>query len=145
MLALLIAQSLGNAAALWVAVRLVPDFHFPAAETFPNGDWWELVVVALILGLVNAFVKPVLRALSWPIVLLTLGLFSLVINAAVVLLVAWLSDALDLGVRVAGFPPTLDSQAVVTAILASVVISLVSLAVTWLVPVRPTWRTRLAL
>jgi putative membrane protein len=144
MLALLVAQTLANAVALWVVVRLIPDVSFPAAEGFPNEEWPKLLAVALILGVVNAFLKPGLRALSWPIIALTLGLFSVVINAALLLLVAWLSHTVDLGLRIGAFPPTLDSHSLLTAILASIVISFVSLAVSWMVPVRRSWRARLA-
>lgn len=87
---------LGTAAALWVAVWLVDGFDF-------SGSWWQFLIVALIVGLANAIVKPILRLLSLPIVVLTLGLFLVVVNAFVLQLVVWLSDGLDLGLTSEGF------------------------------------------
>ena len=62
-----------------------------------------------------------------PATSLTLGLFSLVINAGLLLLLAFLSGSLTLGFRIAAFPPTLDLRALVAAVLGSLIISIVSL------------------
>ncbi len=134
-----------NAIALWVAVRLVPDISFPAAERFPAEDWWKLALVALLFGLLNTYLKPFLRAISWPARLATLGLFSWVINAALLLALAWIADTISLGLRVGPFPPTLDARAVVAAFVASFVISIVSLLLSELLPERLSWRRRLGL
>ncbi len=134
-----------NAVALWVAVRVVPNITFPAAHTFPAGEWWKLVAVALIFGLVNAYLKPIAKALSVPARLLTLGLFSLVINALLLLVVALLSDAFSLGFKLATFPPDISTTALVAALLASIVISAVSMVLTMFLPGRPWWRSRLHL
>lgn len=117
----LIIRVLINAAALWVAVQVVPqvDFDF-------GSDWWKLGAVALIFALVNSYIKPIVKALSFPISMMTLGLVAFVINAAMLLVVALASDQLDLGFRVGGFPPNLDADALIGALLASVVISVVS-------------------
>lgn len=117
----LIIRILINAAALWVAVQVVPqvDFDF-------GSDWWKLGAVALIFALVNSYLKPIVKALSFPISMMTLGLIAFVINAAMLLVVALASDALDLGFRIGGFPPNLDADALIGALLAAVVISVVS-------------------
>ena len=119
----LIVKILINAAALWVAVQVIPDnllsFDF-------GNDWWKLLAVALIFALVNSYIKPIVKALSFPISLFTLGLIAFVINAAMLLLTALLSDQLDLGFRVGGFPPDLNSDAIVGALLGALVISVVS-------------------
>lgn len=86
----------GTAAALWVAVWLIDGFDF-------TGAWWQFLIVAAILGLANAIVKPILRLLSLPIVVLTLGLFLIVVNALVLQLVVWLSGIWDLGLTSDGF------------------------------------------
>src|SRR4029453_8410136 len=72
-----------NAIAVYVAVLLVPQISFPAADQLLKleGNWWHVVVVALILALINSYVKPILKVLSFPITLLSLGLFALVLNA----------------------------------------------------------------
>lgn len=87
---------LGTAAALWIAVWLIDGFDF-------SGALWQFLIVAAILGLANAIVKPILRLLSLPIVVLTLGLFLIVVNAIVLQLVVWLSGAMDLGLTSDGF------------------------------------------
>lgn len=79
------------AAGLWVASKLVPGMEIT--------DAWSLVWAALLLGIVNAIVRPVVILLTLPLTILTLGLFLLVINAAMLSLVAWMLD----GMTVSGF------------------------------------------
>jgi len=79
------------AAGLWVASKLVPGVAI--------NDGWSLLWAALVLGIMNAVVRPVVIILTLPLTILTLGLFLLVINAAMLSLVAWMLD----GVVVAGF------------------------------------------
>ena len=95
-----------NAAALWAAAELVAGIRL--------GDRFEeVVVVAAIFALVNAFIRPVVKFFAFPVILLTLGLFTLVINAGMLMLADWLAD----GLVVAGFT---------SALLGSVIISFVS-------------------
>ena len=110
-----VIQLLINAAALYVAQLLVDgvDFDF----TIENA-WIQFLIVALIFGLINTFVKPVLRLLTLPITMATLGLFLLVLNALLLLLVGWISGELGLAFTVDGFLP---------AILGSIIISIVGL------------------
>ncbi|HEU4321188.1 MAG TPA: phage holin family protein [Acidimicrobiia bacterium] len=86
----------GTAAALWVATWMIDGFDF-------SGTWWQFLICALIVGLSNAIVKPILRLLSLPIVVLTLGLFLLVVNALVLQFAVWLSGVWDLGLTSDGF------------------------------------------
>lgn len=81
-------------------------------------DFWSLLGAAFLLGLFNAFVRPILIVLTLPITVITLGLFLLVINAAMLALVA----ALMPGVSVSGF---------LAAVLASIIVSLVSSMASW--------------
>ena len=119
----LIVRILINAAALFVAVKVLPSNLL----TFNWGnDWWKLLLVALVFALVNSYIKPIVKALSMPIGLLTLGLVAFVINAAMLLLTAWLSGQLKLGFKVGDFPPTLNSDAIIGAVLASLIISVIS-------------------
>jgi putative membrane protein len=117
----LIIRILINAAALFVAVKVVPQIDFKYGN-----DWWKLLLVAVIFALVNSYIKPIAKALSFPISMLTLGLVAFVINAAMLLLVALASDALKLGFTIGGFPPKLGADAIIGALLAAVVISVVS-------------------
>jgi putative membrane protein len=89
---------LATAASLWVAVWLVDGFEF-------NGEWYQFLFVAAIMGLANAIVKPIIKLFSIPLIVLTLGLFLFVVNALVLALVVWLSgpDVFDLGLTSDGF------------------------------------------
>jgi putative membrane protein len=122
----LIVKILVNAAALFVAVKILPSnllsFNW-------GNDWWKLLAVALVFALVNSYIKPIVKALSMPIGLLTLGLVGFVINAAMLLLVALASDTLKLGFKLGTFPPTLNSDAIIGALVAAVIISVVSTVV----------------
>src|ERR671917_1754870 len=89
-----VVRLLVNAAALFVAVKFVPNVTFPL-ETAE--DWISLLGVALIFGLINSYLRPIVRLLSLPISLLTMGLIGFVINTALLLLVALLADQVDLG------------------------------------------------
>src|SRR4051812_19960488 len=91
-----VVRLLTNAAALWVATRIVPGVSY-------LGGWLPLLGVALVFGVVNTFIRPVARILTFPIVVLTLGVFLLVINGLMLWLTSALSDALGLGFHVSGF------------------------------------------
>jgi len=75
-----------------------------------------LLVVALILGVVSSFVKPVLKILSIPFIIVTLGLFLLVINAAMLMLTSWLAGLLDVGFHVDGFWTAVGGAIVITVV-----------------------------
>jgi putative membrane protein len=75
-----------------------------------------LLVVSLIMGVVTAFVKPVLTFLSIPLIVLTLGLFLLLINAGMLKLTSWLALKLDIGFHVAGFWPAVGGAIVITVV-----------------------------
>lgn len=125
----LLVKILVNAVAVYVAVLVVPQINFPAAENLLKfeGNWWHVVVVALILALINAYVKPILKALSFPITLLSMGLFAFVLNALLLLLVALLADSLKVNFTIGGFPPSFTADSFVGALLGSIVISIVSI------------------
>jgi len=100
-----------NALALWIAVQIVPGLNYVAESSV------SLLVIALIFGLVNALVRPILVLLTCPLILLTLGLFILVINAIMLSLTVWLSGIFDLG---------LTSDSFLATLLGALVISIVS-------------------
>jgi putative membrane protein len=124
----LLVKIIINAIAVYVAVLVVPQIRFPAAQDLLRfeGNWWHVIVVALILALINAYVKPILRALSFPISLLTMGLFTFVLNAFLLLFVAFLAGYVEVNFTIGGFPPSFTADSFVGALLASVVISIVS-------------------
>ena len=118
-----VIQILINAAALYVAQLLIDGVDFDFGQ---ENAWLSFLLVALIFGLVNTFLKPVLRILTLPITILTLGIFLLVLNALLLLLVGAISGELRLGFTVDGLLP---------ALLGSIVISLVGLVLSMVVGV----------
>jgi putative membrane protein len=115
-----------TAVALWAAVELIPGIEH-------TGPWLNLVGVALVFGIVNAVIRPLLLMLTCPLVLLTLGLFIFVLNALMLMLTGALSNALGLGFTVAGFLP---------ALLGGLVIGLVSTALNVIVGDREKARSK---
>jgi putative membrane protein len=85
-----------NAAALWVATRIVPGVTY-------SGDFLPFLAVALVFGIVNAFIGPIARLLALPLIILTLGIFALVINGLMLWLTSALSESLGLNFHVNGF------------------------------------------
>lgn len=79
-------------------------------------SWGLLLAVALVFGVLNAFVRPILKLLTLPLLILTLGLFTLVINALMLLLTSWVSGVLDLGFHVTGFWPAFWGALVVSIV-----------------------------
>src|SRR5919112_3473411 len=107
-----------NAVALWVAALLLPGLDF-------SGDLVRLVLVAAVFGVVNSLLRPLLTVLTCPLIVVTLGLFTLVINAVMLMVTGWLSARWDLGFTVAGFWP---------AFWGGLVVGLVSLMLSFLIP-----------
>ena len=103
-----------NAAALWVATKIVPGVTH-------SGDGLTLLAVALVFGILNALLRPILALLSCPLLILTLGLFTFVINAVILLLTSALSSSLGIGFHVDGFWSAFLGALVVTIV--SVVLS----------------------
>jgi putative membrane protein len=125
----LLVKILITAVGVYVAVLVVPQIDFPAADNLLKlqGNWWHVVVIALILALINSYLKPILKALSFPITLLTMGLFAFILNAALLLLVAFIADMIDIQFTIGGFPPNFTADSFVGALLGSIVISVVSI------------------
>ncbi|MBC3189665.1 phage holin family protein [Pseudonocardia sp. C8] len=94
-------RTLVVAAALWVATVLVSGIELQSGATGTRIG--TLLVVALLFGVVNAVVKPVVALVGCPLYILTLGLFALVVNALMFLLTGWLSGLLNLPFTVDGF------------------------------------------
>lgn len=115
----LVTWLLTNASALAVAAWLVPGIRFDGPAS-GSAELQEKVVpvliVALIMGLVSAIVEPVVKVLSIPVIVLTLGLFLLVINALMLMLTGWIADQADLGFEVTGFWPALFGSIVITLV-----------------------------
>lgn len=102
---MLVLRVLTNAVGLWLAARFVEGVNLSSELT-------SILFVALIFGLVNAVVRPITMVLALPALLLTLGLFTFVVNAAMLGLTAWLTDSLAID----GFQPALLGALVISAI-----------------------------
>jgi putative membrane protein len=85
-----------NAAALWVAAALIPGLQF-------TGGLGRLLLVAAVFGIINSTLRPLLTILTCPLIVLTLGLFTLVINAVMLLVTGRVSESWSLGFTVSGF------------------------------------------
>ncbi|MGW7464213.1 phage holin family protein [Streptomyces xantholiticus] len=118
-----LVKTIANAGALWVAVWLLQDITLTGDSTGKKA--WTLILVALLFGLVNFVVKPLVQLLTLPLFILTLGLITLVVNALMLLLTSWLADKLDLSFHVEGFW---------TAVLGGLIISVVSWALNLVLP-----------
>ena len=105
----LILHLLINAAALYAATQFVSGISF-------DGEWQLLFAVALIFGALNVVIRPILKLLTFPFLILTLGLFIFVVNAAMLWLTGAVSDALGLGFHVSGFRAAFFGALVVTAV-----------------------------
>lgn len=97
-------------------------------------DLQTLGVVAVILGLLNAFVRPILKTLALPLNMMTMGLFGVAINAALLIAVAFLADVAGFEFVVGGFPPEFSVSTVVAAVVGAIGISIVATIIGMVVP-----------
>ncbi|MFI6278607.1 phage holin family protein [Streptomyces sp. NPDC050988] len=118
-----VVKTIANAGALAVAVWLLDKITLSGGST--GKEIGTLLLVALVFGLVNFLVKPIVQVLTFPLFILTLGLITLVVNALMLLLTSWLADKLDLSFHVEGFW---------TAVLGGLIISIVSWALNVVLP-----------
>ncbi|MFG1818887.1 phage holin family protein [Kribbella sp. NPDC049174] len=120
----LIIKLLANAVALAIAAWLVSGITIQGATT--GRRILTLLIVAAIFGLVNAVVKPIVKLLSLPFIILTLGLLIFVINAAMLMLTSWITGKLDVQFHVADFWPD--------ALLGALVITVVGMLLNAVLP-----------
>ncbi|MFC8713138.1 phage holin family protein [Streptomyces sp. NPDC057197] len=118
-----VVKTIANAGALAVAVWLLDKITLAGDNTAKEVG--TLIGVALVFGLVNFLVKPVVKVLTFPLFILTLGLITLVVNALMLLLTSWVCDKVDLSFHVEGFW---------TAVLGGLIISVVSWALHMVLP-----------
>ena len=104
-----VVRLLINAAALWAAIRLVPGISF-------EGDWLLLFAVALVFGVLNAVIRPILFVLTLPFLIITLGLFTFVLNALMLWLTSAASDLFGLRFHVDGFGAAFVGALIVTVV-----------------------------
>lgn len=119
-----IARTVGTGLALWVTTLIYTGISFGKSPSVQ-----DVLIVAVIFGLVNAFLKPALKILSFPLSMMTFGVFGFVVNGVLLLVLAAAADAVGLTFSVGGFPPDLGVDAAVSAVVGGVVLSLVSMAI----------------
>lgn len=110
----MLIRFLANAAALAVATLLVPGISLTAQTT--EDKVIAILLIAIIFGVVNALVKPFFKFVTAPLVLITLGLFILVVNAALLLLTSWLATHLGVGWHVSDFWSAVLGALIVSAV-----------------------------
>ena len=113
-----------NTIAIILAIKFVPGIVY-------SGGWGGILAVGLLFGLVNTFIRPFVKLLALPLLILSLGLFSFVINALMLLLTSLLSAEFSLGFHVTGFK---------AAFFGALVISFVSMVLSCLAPSEETTR-----
>ena len=96
-----------NSAAAWLTVCLVPGLSF-------NGEWWWWLIFGLAIGVINSTIKPIAKLLTIPIRMMTLGLFTLVINVGLMALAIWIARDADVGLSSESLGATLGGALVLT-------------------------------
>jgi putative membrane protein len=117
-------ETIGTALALWVTTLVYSDISFGK-----NPEVWSVIVVAVVIGLANALVKPALKILTFPVSLITLGLSGLIVNGVVLLGVAYIAEKLKITFTIGHFPHTIDTTTIAAAVIGAVVLSVVSLLI----------------
>ncbi|WP_034620680.1 phage holin family protein [Cellulomonas sp. URHE0023] len=113
-----------NGIAIWFAQLVLPGLSIDGGDT-PLQQLLIILAIALVFGIVNAFVKPIVAFLSIPLYILTLGLFHIIVNALMLMLTAWITEATGWGLSIANFG---------TACWAAIIVSIVSLVLSVLIP-----------
>lgn len=113
-----IIGTIATAITFAIVIYLLPQISF-------GGDIVSLLVLAVIAGLVNGFIKPIIKIFSFPLTMMTFGLFGVIINAALLLLIAVVADLAGIDFTVGGFPPDFGLDTIVAALIGGVAITIV--------------------
>jgi putative membrane protein len=118
-----------TAVAFYILVQLFPSMFGYSGE--PVG----LIAIAVIFGIVNGLIGPIVRLLALPVRLMTLGLVGFLINGALLLLTAWIAHLAGLSLTIGDFPPDLfTADTIVAAVLGAIVLSVVSSVIRFVLP-----------
>ena len=112
----LILRIMINALSIAVAVKVIAGITF-------TGEWWKMIIIGAFFGIVNSFLKPLITLFTFPLILVTLGLFTLIVNTLMLIVTVQLSEPFKLGLQIQGFWP---------AFKGAVIISIVSMLLSWL-------------
>lgn len=122
----IVIKVLVNGVALWVAAFVLTGIRLAEGSDTLSSQLLTILLVAVIFGVINALIKPVLKFFALPFIILTLGLFTLVINALMLQLTSWFADQLNLAFHVDAF--------FWDALLGSIIITLVSMVLNLILP-----------
>jgi len=123
-----------TAIAFFILTQVLPKYTSFDLITY-DGELIGLVVLAVIFGIVNGLVGPIVRALALPLSFMTLGLIGFVINAGLLLLTAWIGNATGFTLTVGDFPPDLlTANTIVAAIVGAIILSVVGTVVRMVIP-----------
>lgn len=115
-----------NAVALWVAAWLLDGIVLADDETTFASKFTTIILVALVFGVINAVVKPIAKLLAFPFIVLTLGLFTFVVNAFLLQVTEWISSPLGLSFVIEDF--WWD------AVLGALIVTIVAMVLSWILP-----------
>jgi putative membrane protein len=107
-----------NTISIMLAINFVPGIVY-------SGEWWGVLIVGVIFGMVNTFIRPFIKLFALPLLVFSLGLFTFIINAMMLSLTSWLSDKFSLGFHIEGFK---------AAFFGALIISVASLVLSCLIP-----------
>jgi putative membrane protein len=120
-----IVGTVATAIAFWIVAVVFPEYlglDFLVYE----GEIPGLIILALIFGVINGLIGPLVRLVALPITFMTLGLFGFVINGILLIVIAWIAQNLELSFTVGDYPPDFNADTIVAAIVGAVVLGVVN-------------------
>ena len=116
----LVLRIMINALSIAAAVKVVDGITF-------TGEWWKMIIIGGVFGIVNAFIKPVVTFFAIPLIIITLGFFTLIVNTLMLFITAELSGPFSLGLRMTGFG---------AAFKGALIVSIVSMLLSWITGIK---------
>lgn len=116
----LILRIMINALSIAAAIKIVDGITF-------TGAWWKMIIIGMIFGIVNALLKPLTMLFTLPLIILTLGLFTLIVNALMLIVTVALSGPFNLGLQIDGFW---------SAVWGALIVSIVSIFLSWVTGIK---------
>jgi putative membrane protein len=119
-MAQLVLRVMINALSIAAAIKLVDGLTF-------TGEWWKIIIIGAVFGIVNSLLKPIMMFFTFPLIILTLGIFTLVVNALMLIITAKLSGPFHLGFQIHGFW---------AAFWGALIVSIVSMVLSWITGIK---------
>ncbi len=128
-----IVSTVATAIAFYIVTKVLPDVLNVTFLSY-EGELIGLLLLAVVFGVINGMIGPVVRTASMPISFFTMGLFGFILNGVLLLVTAAVAQAIDLAFKVGDFPPDLNADTAVAAIVGAVVLGAVNSLVHMVVP-----------